>query len=184
MAPGPPTPSLTTAATERRGVTSTAIHRKGRRILKEPADAVQATIATVGAIVRGDQAAILGAVDSSEALSTQDVLSGLGHLGQLIFRRSARSDREFMRAELEAADGPPEVIAAVREIGNLLLVDADLAAAHAAIVAHAGWLEGSADDLWAAAVGELLFAAARIIQRLRIDISLLRNDAYLEPPGL
>ena len=65
----------------------------------------------------------------------------------------------------------------MQDIGNLPLVEADASAAHAAVVTHAGWLERSADDLWAAAIGELLFAAARIIQHMGIDMSRLRSAA-------
>lgn len=137
----------------------------------------------VTAIVAGDLPAVLSAVDSFEPLAAQDALAGLEYLGQLISRGVTLSDREMMRAELQAAHGPPEVVSAVCDIGNLLLVEPDASAAHSVIVSHAGWLHGSADDLWAAAVGELLFATARIIQHLRIDMSNLRSAVYPERPG-
>jgi hypothetical protein len=139
-------------------------------LFRKPVDPMSATMALAVAIGRGDQAEIATCANAVEKLTPEQIFGSLGNLGQILSRHLTPEDREVMRRELAAADGPPEVRAAVQDIGESLLVEVNAQAAAAAVARHSKQIIPAGNNLWAGVIFETVAAAGRIVSLLGVKL--------------
>jgi hypothetical protein len=139
-------------------------------IFQKRVDPMSATMALASAIDGGDQAEIAACAEAVESLSAQQIFGSVGNLGQILSRHLTQERRDLIRRELAAADGPPEVQAAVRDIGESLLLNVNAQAAAAAVARYAKEIIPAGNNLWSGVIFETVAATGRIVRELGVKL--------------
>lgn len=137
-------------------------------LFKRRIDPLSATMSLVEAIAKDDQAAVEQATRGLEALSTMDIFFSLFRFGQTFAAGLGPADKEIMREELQALEGPPDVQAARVAIGLSLLYKPVQRTVTETINAYGQGLISSPGKSLGQVAAEIVVAAGRICRRLDI----------------
>jgi hypothetical protein len=111
------------------------------------------------------------AAASLDGVNARVVFDALGKFGGFIVPNLKPEQLDVIREELGAANGAPEVQAAVRDIGTLLLVTPNLPEAYQTIIRHGPAIRALGDGGWPLVVTLTLRAAGRAFGRLKITMT-------------
>jgi hypothetical protein len=140
----------------------------GRKKPAAPKRTFDQTMQLVQAAMDEDHQAVLRLCQEVQPI---DIFADLGDFYAKVAPALKPEQKDVMRKEIDAADGPPEVKNAVHDIGNPLFIDNDPHAVSAQINKHGKALINHPEGLWAGVTMETVFAAARINKDLNIQMN-------------
>lgn len=140
----------------------------GKRRQTPPQRTFDITMAMVQAAMAEDAQAL---TSLSQRLEPIDVFADLADFYANVTPRLTPEQKEMIRREIDAVDGPPAVKTAVHDIGLPLFLELDPQAVATQITLHGKASVNGPGNLWADITMETIFVASRINQALDITMN-------------
>jgi hypothetical protein len=137
--------------------------RKSRLHERDP---FQVVMGYIGALAE-QRARESDAVTALAGVDVTDILDALGLFATMLKSNLTEEDRQVIRSELAAVQGSDEMRAAVVDLGEALLVQADGVFISAAYARHWGALQSSGGAVRMAV--ELVHAMARAARKMEVE---------------